>query len=191
MKALWLACLVLPLLPAPAAAQSGEELLSSSRAEAGQLIQELGAELRKQLAAGGPESAIAVCRDVAPRIAGRLSRQSGARVARVSLKTRNALLGTPDAWEQRVLEEFDRRAAAGERADGLEHSETVVEPQGRYFRYMKAIPVQSLCLTCHGSPETISPGVAQRLDEEYPHDRARGYAVGQIRGAVTVKRPLF
>jgi hypothetical protein len=25
---------------------------------------------------------------------------------------------------------------------------------------------------------------------EYPHDKATGYAVGQVRGAVTVKRPL-
>jgi hypothetical protein len=186
-----LAGLALAALPASATAESTEELLSASRVAAGQLIQELGAELRKQLAAGGPESAITVCRDLAPQIAGKLSRQSGARVARVSLKARNALLGSPDAWEQRVLAEFDRRAAAGEQPDTLEHSETVTEPQGRYFRYMKAIAVQPVCLTCHGTPETIPPGVTQRLQADYPHDRARGYTLGQIRGAVTVKRPLF
>ena len=171
-------------------AQTTDDLLTASRAASAQLVQQLGAQLKQELARGGPEGAIGVCRDAAPEIAGKLSRQSGARVARVSLKTRNPLLGTPDAWEQAVLADFDRRAAAGEKPETLEYSETVAEPQGRYFRYMKAIPVQPLCLTCHGTDAMIAPEVAQRLQSDYPHDRARGYTVGQIRGAVTVKRPL-
>jgi hypothetical protein len=125
---------------------------------------------------------------VAPEIAGKLSRQMGARVARVSLKTRNPLLGTPDAWEQRVLADFDRRATAGEKPEALEVSEVVAEPAGRYFRYMKAIPVQPLCLTCHGAPEAVAVEVRDRIATEYPHDRALGYSAGQIRGAVTVKQ---
>ena len=191
MRAILLASLTFGMLPGWAAAQSAEEWLHASRAAAGQLIQELGAELTKELAAGGPERAIAVCRDLAPQIAGKLSRQAGVRVARVSLKIRNPLLGTPDAWEQQVLAEFARRAAAGEKPETLEYSETVTEPQGRYFRYMKAIAVQPLCLVCHGTPEMIAPGVMERLEADYPHDRARGYTVGQIRGAVAVKRPLY
>jgi hypothetical protein len=176
-------------LATPAGAQSTEDLLAASRAASAELVQQLGAELKKELARGGPESAIRVCRDMAPQIAGNLSRQSGARIARVSLKTRNPLLGTPDVWEQKVLAGFDRRAAA-EDPQSLEHWETVSEPQGRYFRYMKAIPVQPLCLTCHGTEETLAPAVKQMLDSDYPHDRARGYTPGQIRGAVTVKRPV-
>ena len=175
---------------ASAHAQTADDFLAASRAVSAQLIQQLGAQLKQELAKGGPEGAIGVCSEAAPAIAGQLSRRSGARVARVSLKTRNPLLGTPDAWEQAVLVEFDRRVAAGEKPETLEYSETVIEPQGRYFRYMKAIPVQPLCLTCHGTDAMIAPEVAQRLQREYPHDRARGYTVGQIRGAVTVKRPL-
>lgn len=171
-------------------AQSTDELLAASRAASGQLIQQLGKELKQALAAGGPENAIGVCKDVAPRIAAQLSRDSGARVARVSLKTRNPLLGTPDAWEQGVLADFDRRAAAGERPETLEYAETVSEPQGRYYRYMKAIAVQPLCLACHGTAQTISAAVRERLAADYPHDRATGYSVGQIRGAVTVKQRL-
>ena len=169
-------------------AQTPEERLAASRAAAGQLIQQLGAELRKELEAGGPAQAIGVCRSVAPEIAGKLSRQMGARVARVSLKTRNPLLGTPDAWEQQVLADFDRRAAAGEKPEALEVSEVLAEPAGRYFRYMKAIPVQPLCLTCHGAPEAVAVEVRDRIAREYPHDRALGYSAGQIRGAVTVKQ---
>ena len=189
MKSVSAAVLAVVWLATPAGAQTTEELLAASRAASAELVQQLGAELKKELGRGGPESAIRVCREMAPQIAGKLSRQSGARVARVSLKTRNPLLGTPDAWEQKILADFDRRAAS-ENPQSLEHWETVSEPQGRYFRYMKAIPVQPLCLACHGTEEMIAPAVQQTLESEYPQDRARGYSVGQIRGAVTVKRPL-
>ena len=123
---------------------------AEARALASQLIQQLGAALKKELAANGPDGAVSVCRDIAPAIAGELSRKSGGRVARVSLKTRNPLLGDPDAWEQQVLAEFDRKAAAGEKIESLEYSTTIDEPLGRYFRYMKALSVQPMCLSCHG-----------------------------------------
>ena len=160
-----------------------------AKASAQQLIQKLGAALKQEMAAGGPERAITVCRDLAPGLAGEISRASGARVARVSLKTRNPLLGQPDAWEQQVLLDFEKRLAAGERADALEFSEVVQEPTGRYYRYMKALPVQPLCLACHGDPDAIAGPVRAQLAAQYPHDRATGYAAGQIRGAVTVKQP--
>ena len=176
--------------PAFASAQDPEALAAASRETAGQLIQQLGAQLKAELAKGGPDAAVAVCKTLAPELAGRISREKGWRVSRVSLKTRNPLLGTPDAWEQRILEEFDRRAAAGEKAESLELGEIVEEPAGRYYRYMKAIAVQPLCLTCHGTSETIPGPVQEKLRTEYPHDRATGYSAGQVRGAVTVKRPL-
>jgi hypothetical protein len=181
---------LLLLSPLVASAQDADALLAASRETAGQLIQQLGAQLRAELAKGSPEGAVAVCRNVAPELAGRLSRETGWRVSRVSLKTRNPLLGSPDAWEQRGLEDFDRRIAAGEKAETLEVGEVMEEPAGRYYRYMKALPVQPLCLTCHGTAETIPPDVQQRLRMEYPNDRATGYRAGQVRGAVTVKRPL-
>ena len=163
---------------------------TQARALAAQMIQQLGAALKKELAASGPDGAVSVCRDMAPAIAGELSRKSGGRVARVSLKTRNPLLGDPDAWEQQVLAEFDRRAAAGENVESLEYSETTDEPRGRYRRYMKALPVQPLCLSCHGTAENIPDHVRAKLALEYPHDQATGYGVGQVRGAVTIKQPV-
>ena len=160
----------------------------AARATASDLILRLGAVLKKEMAAGGPENAIVVCRDIAPGLAGELSRKTGARVSRVSLKTRNPLLGQPDAWEQGVLAEFDQQAAHGAKPETLERSEFVTEPQGRFFRYMKAIPVQPLCLSCHGTTDSIPDTVKTRLATDYPHDRATGYVLGQIRGAVTIKQ---
>jgi uncharacterized protein DUF3365 len=179
--------LVLGTLLPPAVA---DDLTGAARVTASGLIQRLGATLKEEMAAGGPANAIAVCRDIAPGLAGELSRKTGARVSRVSLKTRNPLLGQPDAWEQQVLAEFDRQAARGAKLETLERSEVVTEPQGRFFRYMKAIPVQPLCLTCHGTTDSIPDAVKARLAADYPHDRATGYALGQIRGAVTIKQSV-
>ena len=53
---------------------------------------------------------------------------------------------------------------------------------------MKAIPTAELCLACHGTK--IDPVVAAKLTELYPRDQARGYKVGDIRGAFTFIEPL-
>ena len=60
----------------------------------------------------------------------------------------------------------------------------------RMFRYMRAIPVGEVCLACHGDAAQIDPQLKAQLDASYPQDRATGYSLGQIRGALTVKRPL-
>ena len=179
-------CATILLVALPLSVQADQT--AQARGLASQMIQQLGAALKKELATNGPDGAVSVCRDLAPTIAGELSRKSGGRVARVSLKTRNPLLGDPDTWEQQVLAEFDRRAGAGEKAESLEYSEMIDEPRGRYLRYMKALPVQPLCLTCHGIEENIPINVRAKLALEYPHDQATGYSVGQVRGAVTIKQ---
>ena len=178
------------LLPVAAPAQTQDQLLAESRQVAGSLLQQLSVRLRATLEENGPEGSVPVCKSIAPELAGQLSRETGWRVARVSLRTRNPLLGTPDPWEQKVLAEFDRRAAAGEKPETLELGEVVEEPAGRYFRYLKAIPVSPLCVTCHGKADQLSPFLADQLAAEYPHDRAIGYVPGQVRGGVTVKRRL-
>jgi Protein of unknown function (DUF3365) len=171
-------------------ANADEAMLPQSRAVAVSLMQELGAALKKEIAVGGPESAVNVCTEIAPALARKYSLDSGWRVTRVSLKARNAMLGTPDVWEQQALADFDARTAAGEGADKLEYFAVVDEPSGRYFRYVKALPVQPLCLACHGQPEQLTGAVKGNLAKIYPHDRAIGYSSGQVRGAISIKRPL-
>ena len=58
----------------------------------------------------------------------------------------------------------------------------------RTFRYMKAIGTQPVCTVCHGT--SIAPEVTARLDALYPEDRARGFAVGDIRGAFSITQPV-
>lgn len=163
---------------------------AEARQMAGSLAKQLGGALKQQLETGTPESAIAVCRDKAPAIAGEMSRSTGWRVTRVSAKTRNSLLGTPDEWEQGVLKILEARLAAGEKPEALEFSQLVDEPNGRVFRYMKGLPVAPLCTTCHGGPENMPEAVKARIAAEYPHDQAIGYKPGMLRGGISIKRPL-
>ncbi len=150
---------------------------------------ELKSHLQKQMQAGGPAAAITVCSEVAPAVSSKLSRETGWMVKRVSLKARNPL-DIPDAWERFVLQEFEKKASAGAPPKGLEHSETVTENGQPFFRYMKAIPAGGVCMMCHGPKEKLPPDVHKLLQEDYPHDTATGYAVGMIRGAFSIKRPL-
>lgn len=176
-----------------AAGQATEDvrrLLEDGRKVADQFVQQLGGELRREMELSGPLRSLIVCKFGAPEVASSLSRKTGWRVSRVSLRTRNPALGLPDAWEYRVLEEFDQRQARGEKAESLEFGEVVREPGGRYYRYMKALPVTRLCLACHGPADGLSPEVREKLAADYPNDRGTGYSIGQVRGAVTVKRPL-
>jgi hypothetical protein len=152
--------------------------------------QSLASKLLAEINKGGPASAIGVCTTLAPDVSAAMSREKGWRITRVSLKARNPVLGMPDAWEQGVLASFDSRAAQGAEPASLEHSEIVSEPQGRSFRYMKALPVQPLCVNCHGAADKIPADVKARIAAAYPHDRATGYAPGQIRGAISIKRPV-
>jgi hypothetical protein len=174
----------------PAMADDMAKYQDEARKVAKEFVTQLGGELKKEMEANGPGAAIKVCRNAAPAIASDLSRKNGWQIGRVSQKVRNPLLGTPDAWEQKVLADFDQRLEK-ENPANMDFAEIVSEPQGKYFRYMKAIPIQDTCLKCHGTDEVRVQPAKDALAADYPHDKATGYTLGQIRGAVTIKRPLF
>ena len=157
----------------------------------GAFFNELKAELTKGMKAGGPVAAISVCKSLAPGIAEKHSTNSGWEVGRTSLKLRNPD-NAPDSWEIEVLQQFEERRAKGEGPDTLAYAEIVEEDDGKYYRFMKGIvmpPMEKLpCLKCHG--ENIDPKTAATLDQLYPQDKARGYKVGQVRGAFTLKKKL-
>ncbi len=169
----------------PAADEAALE--REARLAATQLMQQIGGELKREFAISGTLRSVVVCKYTAPEVSSSVSKRYGAQVRRVSLKVRNPALGTPDPWEQRQLLDFDRRAERGDDPATIEASELIHEPAGWYYRYMKAIPVAEVCLNCHGPMDNLTAATTAQLAAEYPHDRATGYRVGEIRGAVTYK----
>ena len=148
----------------------------------------LKGELQQAMKSGGPANAVGVCKEQAPAIAASLAEQTGWEVGRTSLKPRNVALNAPDAWEQRVMKQFEDRKAAGQPVAGMTYAEVVESDSGGTYRYMQAIPTAEVCLACHGS--NIEPGLAESIDQAYPDDQARGFAIGDIRGAFTLSKPL-
>ncbi len=152
-----------------------------------ELVQKFGGELMQALTSalqeGGPTRAIEVCRDKAPKIAERLSAESGAKVSRTSLKVRRES-NAPEAWQREVLESFERRKTAGEDLAAVEYFETTDDGGARY---MKPIVTQPLCIACHGT--SLAPEVRKALAQHYPNDTATGFQVGDVRGAFVVVWP--
>lgn len=165
------------------------QLLQDARGIPAKMVPKLLEVLQDEIDKSGHAGALSVCREKAPEMAKNLSAQLGWQIRRVSLKNRNPK-AVPDAWERATLEDFERRLAAGEKPAGIDKGEIVEENGQKFYRYMKALPTQDLCLNCHGTPERLAPGVAEKLKELYPDDKAVGYSSAQIRGAITAKKPL-
>lgn len=181
-----LACLGTFSIPALA---DDAALLAEGRTIPQKMVPKLLEVLQDEILKSGHASAISVCRDKAPQMAKGLSEQTGWAIRRVSLRNRNPK-AVPDAWEQAVLQDFERRLAAGEDPTKIDKGELVTVDGQKTYRYMKALPTQDLCLDCHGKTNSLAPGVEAKLKELYPDDKATGYGEKQIRGAITAKKPL-
>jgi hypothetical protein len=174
-------------LSAPARAEdSVPEWLVKSRAITQQLGAALKAELGAAIAKSGPAGAIDVCRTRAPEIAAKLSSESGATVTRTALRVRNPA-NAPDDLQRAVLEQFDDDLKAGHVEQPLEAAVEINRGGSKERRYMRAIPTDAMCLTCHGT--SLAPDVAAVIAKQYPADRATGFATGQLRGAFSVVWP--
>ena len=189
MKKLTFTLLVCGLFSAGAHADDMHDRAAASRAAAKEFAATLQGELQAAMKAGGPVNALGVCREKAPAIAADISKAKGWRVIRTSLKSRNAK-NAPDAWETKVLRDFEKRKAAGEDPAKLEYSEMVMDGGKHEFRYMKAIVIAegAPCLACHGG--NIAPEVTAKLKTLYPDDQATGYKTGDVRGAFSISQPM-
>jgi hypothetical protein len=157
--------------------------VEQSRQLANQLGSRLKTELTTAIAAGGPVAAINVCHTRAPEIAAQLSQESGAKVGRTALRVRNPA-NAPDGIERDVLEQFSAELSSGKPQGPLEAVFEIDRGGQVERRYMRAIPTDALCLTCHGP--SLAPEVAAAIARDYPGDQATGFQQGQLRGAFVV-----
>ena len=145
----------------------------------GDMSASLQASLREAIHDNSVDFAIDVCAHLAPEIAAAHSKE-GWLIKRVSDKNRNPA-NVADSAELEMLAQFvsatppDSVGRWGQSPDGL------------VYQYCKPIKTGPLCLNCHGAPDNPAAGVKKSLTELYPHDRAVGYAEGDLRGIFVVK----
>jgi hypothetical protein len=159
-----------------------EACLSKSSEAVQSLMGKLSTQLQAAMKAGGPESAVAVCQQVAQPITDSTNGElEGLTISRTSLKFRNAG-NAPDQHDRSILGKWQ---ALLDRKEELPGHELIPVGQNRALFY-KPIVAQSICLRCHGDSETFSPKLQALLDEHYPDDMAHGYQEGDLRGAFRV-----
>ena len=141
------------------------------------LKEQLVDALTGALEEGGPETAIAVCRERAPQIAAELS-VDGIRMGRTSHRVRNPD-NAPEPWVEPLLAAY------------LEDPEN---PEPRAVRlddstigYVEPIYAASFCLSCHGP--SIEEGLQEEILSLYPEDQATGFRMNDVRGLFWVTLP--
>jgi len=168
-----------------AVAHEHEQFTQEGKAAIKEFAGTLKGALVSAMKSGGPIEAINVCNEVAPTISADLSKKYGFEIARTSLKVRNPN-NTADNWEKEILHQFEASKQQGEEIKALFVSEATTQNETHELRMMKAIPTGAVCLTCHGT--NIEPSIQTKLNDLYPEDQATGFALGDIRGAFTLRK---
>lgn len=149
----------------------------------------LKAVLQKKLKEGGPLKGVKVCSDTAMALTNLFSESMEIEMRRVSFNYRNPL-NEPDEFEKKVLADFFAKNESKALNNDSEYLEISAYKGERVLRYMKPIFVEAVCLNCHGSQNEISAEVNEVLNEKYPQDKAVGYQIGDLRGAISIIKSL-
>ena len=152
----------------------------SANGHGAELLMPFKQQLKQALLAGlaqGPDKAIAACKVEAPRIAAELS-TDGIVIGRSSHRLRNPANEAP-AWVAPVLDAYVATPGDLEPVG-------VSLPGGR-AGYVEPIRMQPLCLTCHG--DVKDPVLLERIEADYPQDRATGFEAGELRGVFWIEYP--
>lgn len=156
------------------------------KAVAGGYAKHLKSTLQESMSKSGPAASLSVCSEKAAQLGAEVSNRTGWSVKRVSTQARNPL-DMPDIYEAANLDQFEALIASGK--EDASSYKVVTEGGVRYARFMKAVRIEPVCLTCHGGSE-VPRDVEKRLSELYPHDNARGYKLGDLRGALSIRVKL-
>lgn len=166
-----------------------EQQKQEMRTTAADFMKQLKSILINQIQTNGVVSAVSVCSDTAQVLTNNFGLQKGVFVKRVSFRNRNKN-NYPDDFESKILSKFSTLHRNGELDNKTEYIETVTENDIKYLRYIKPIFIQGECLYCHGSSEQISAEVNKVILSNYPDDKALNYRLGDLRGAVSIKKVI-
>lgn len=183
---IFLSTLALLAITGPFAATSDDE--PAAREFAATVVVDVGGQLKqalsKTMSTRGPVAAVEVCNSQAPKIAQAVGEKHDVTVRRVTTRPRNPA-NAADPWEMQQLALFAEALKKGVTPDEISALDARAGDGSVAYRFMRPILVQPLCLTCHG--ETLTDNLAEVIDRLYPHDKARGYTTGDLRGAFVVE----
>lgn len=166
-----------------------QALLQSTKAVVDPMPAKLKTMLLDDIASKGIAGGLESCSVKGPAAAKQASEKTGWTIRRVSLKNRNPN-AVPDAWETKQIQALEADMLKGSNPN-LEKWEVVQNTdKSKTFRYVKGLKTSAECLLCHGDTATMDAGAIASIHKLYPQDKATGYKDGQLRGVLSVVRPL-
>ena len=146
------------------------------------LLKTLGGNLKKELKTNGPASALKFCSANAYDLTEKVSKKYGKEVSvkRISLKPRNPS-DTPNKEEAVILQSMEKMYALGVKPHNI-----VQEKENKVIVYKPLLIKKKACLICHGDVAKNKPKLAKKIKSIYPNDKATGYKMGDMRGAIVV-----
>jgi hypothetical protein len=169
--------------------QVSENVKAGLRSDAAGFTESLKSILLKEIQTNGFTCAVSVCSDTAQILTNNFGISKGIYIKRVSFKNRNPN-NYPDNFESKVLKHFEELQTEGKLNDTTEYFEVIETDGVKTVRYLKPIFVQAPCLNCHGSKDLIMSDVKTIISQKYPDDKATGYNLNDLRGAVSIKKVL-
>lgn len=157
------------------------EAVKTGDAAAAALLKTLGGNLKKHLEAGGPSDALTFCSTQAITLAHDTDKALGENVSvkRITLQPRN-LGNAAEGTDKAVLE-----ALQALNRNGVELPSYLIKKSEDGYRYYKPLVIDKpVCLKCHGTE--VDPALKTQIDKTYGDDRAMGYRMGDLRGAIVV-----
>ena len=166
-----------------------ESTKAGLRADAQEFMQTLKSILVKEIQNNGLPAAVSVCSDTAQILSNNFGVSKGIYIKRVSFKNRNPN-DYPNDVESKGLKYFEELKSRGQLNESTEYVE-IIEANGvKKVQYLKPILIQPPCLNCHGDEKFISLEVKKIILQKYPNDKATGYNLNDLRGAVSIQKVL-
>lgn len=144
----------------------------------------LKAHVKQNMKKGGPVQVAKFCSHEAANIEAQVNKtyKKGISVKRISLKYRNSN-NAPTIDEAKVLRTMQADLDANKKLPKM-----IVKEVGKnHYKVYKPIFInKGLCLKCHGVAKVRNKPAYKIVKKEYPHDKAIGYKMGDLRGAFVV-----
>jgi len=143
------------------------------------LLKTLGGNMKSHLKSEGLLGAAKFCNASAYELTQQVKNKYGqnVEVKRISLKYRNAA-NKPSEDEAKVLHALESLKEA------KAMPKFVLQKNKNNFKFFKPLVIKKgVCLKCHGN---IEGKVSTFMKEHYPQDKATGYKMHDLRGAVVV-----
>ncbi len=138
---------------------------------------ELGTALKNAILKGGHEYAVNFCNLEALTITDSMATNKDVIIRRLAKKNRNPE-NAMDEVESKIFKQYVMEYLQAKPMK----PRIAINGEGHPV-YYKPIITNDMCLSCHGKPgETMSTGLAEKIKEQYPDDKAINFDSGHPRG---------